>query len=80
MTLHKIKSLIDNFEAVKFGSKCFEIRRNDRDYKFGDEVLLEEYDGKHYTGRILHRKITFIQHGGEYGLHKDYVVFAIEAL
>lgn len=41
---HDLKIFPRYFEEVVNGSKRFEIRKNDRDFKVGDEVLLREYN------------------------------------
>lgn len=49
--IHQLKILPEYFEPVIKGEKTFEIRVNDRDFKKGDYLALNEYwDGK-YTGR-----------------------------
>ena len=40
---HALKTLPEYFAAVKDGSKPFEVRKNDRDFKKGDKVLLQEH-------------------------------------
>ena len=46
MTIHELKILPEYFKAQKAGKKNFEIRKNDRDYKVGDKLVLTEYDPK----------------------------------
>ena len=41
---HELKIWPQYFERVRDGSKTFEIRKNDRGFQFGDEVVLREYD------------------------------------
>lgn len=43
MRVHELKTWVAQFKAVVDGRKTFEVRRNDRDYKEGDIVLLREY-------------------------------------
>jgi hypothetical protein len=60
---HEIKIYPRYFEAVMSGDKTFELRRNDRDYKVGDVILLEEFEyevGGSYTGRNLSVTISYI--------------------
>ncbi len=64
---HVIKCWPYWFEAVSVGRKPFEIRFNDRDYKEGDRVTLQEFvppttigmQGS-YTGRELDRIISYV--------------------
>jgi len=71
---HNVK--IDNpyFEAVLSGSKTFEIRINDRNYKQGDFIVLHEYENKMITGRSLEKRIGFLT---DYEQHTGYVVFSL---
>ena len=41
--IHKLKCHPMPFKLMKAGIKNYEIRFNDRDYKTGDELLLEEF-------------------------------------
>ncbi|HIC0324960.1 TPA: DUF3850 domain-containing protein, partial [Streptococcus agalactiae] len=61
MTQHLLNCYPEYFEAIMDGTKTFECRYNDRDFKVGDELLLREYDPqKGYTYRCIVRKITYI--------------------
>lgn len=68
-TYHHLKTWPPFFQQIIDGEKTFELRRNDRGFKTGDYLVLEEYqpDGKIYTGRILVRKIGAIVEG-DWGL------------
>lgn len=77
MVVHKLKIKTQYFEDVKNGRKTFELRKNDRDFKVGDTLLLEEYNGG-YTGRFIKVIITYLLKGGNYGLDKDYVILGIK--
>lgn len=42
--IHELKILHEYFEAVTSGRKQFEIRKNDRGFKVGDQLILCEHD------------------------------------
>lgn len=75
---HELKILPEFFTAVLEGKKTFELRKNDRNYKVGDTLKLNEFDGEKYCGNCTYRTITFILKGGQYGLDKDYVILGIK--
>ncbi|HHX19609.1 MAG TPA: DUF3850 domain-containing protein [Clostridiaceae bacterium] len=78
MSIHAIKLQQPFFDAVLDGSKTFEVRLNDRDYREGDVVILIEvdHDGKQVTPtRIVKADIGFVLEG--YGLKKGYVAFSL---
>ena len=62
ITVHKLKTWPVYFDDIFKGRKNFDIRKNDRDFKVGDDLLLEEWnpDIQKYTGRHCHREITYI--------------------
>ena len=64
--IHAVKQLPEFFEAVIEGIKTFEVRQNDRDYRVGDLLALNEYDGKGYTGRCCLVKIDYILNDEKY--------------
>lgn len=74
---HELKILPQYFQAVWNGSKNFELRKNDRDYKVGDCLVLREYRDGTYTGSFLKVVITYIlKDCAEYGLNKDYCILS----
>lgn len=48
--IHELKVKPVYFEAVKEGIKTFELRRDDRNFKVGDILLLREWEHQ-YSGR-----------------------------
>jgi len=60
--LHELKCEGRHFNAIWQGKKLFEYRLNDRNYLLNDILLLKEYfaDNRHYTGRALSAKVSFI--------------------
>ena len=78
--IHDLKLLSEYYSAVVSGAKKFEIRYNDRDYKVGDILFLREFDGLQYTGRKTCVKVTYVLHGGVYGLAKEYVILSIRLI
>lgn len=81
-TIHELKTWNEYFSMVFSGSKSFEVRKNDRDFKLLDEVLLREFDPntEKYTGRILHRRISYIFKGGQFGIEEGYVVLGLQTI
>jgi len=70
-----LKILPKYFEAVVSGDKCFEIRKNDRNYQKGDILRLNEYQDGHYTGDVHVAEITYIT---DYAQQDGYVVLGIK--
>lgn len=60
--IHRLKIWPEFFVPLFQGTKSFEVRRNDRDFRPGDELQLEEWDprGGLYTGRRVSRRILYL--------------------
>lgn len=60
--VHALKIAPEYYEAVRSGKKHFEIRQNDRNFRIGDYLALNELDDTRteYTGRSLIAKITYM--------------------
>lgn len=78
--LHWLKSWPVHFAAVANGNKKAELRVNDRDFRIGDVIGLEEWDQGRadYTGRQFFGRITHI--GEKYAgiLDHEYVLLSFE--
>lgn len=74
---HELKTLQPFFDDVRKGHKRFEIRKNDRNFKVGDDLCLKEFDGKEFTGDIWYVHINYILHGGNFGLEDGYVILGL---
>jgi hypothetical protein len=64
--IHDLKILPQYFDAVKEGSKTFEVRRDDRPFNVGDVLRLHEFNGQELTGREFDVKISYILRDAEY--------------
>lgn len=77
---HELKIHPQYFKAVESGRKYWEIRKNDRDFKVGDEVLLREWDNTEYSGKEILAEITYMLDDKFAGLAEGYVVFSIKPI
>lgn len=74
---HNLKTWPGYFQATWVGDKTFEIRKNDREFKERDEIVLEEWEpgNMEYTGRVIE---GFIRYMTDYEQKQGYVVLQIE--
>lgn len=87
---HKLKTDRDYFFAIREGIKTFEIRKNDRNFKVNDILVLQEtvYSGKQmaagspldYTGRELRLLVTFVMSDYDGVIHPDWVILGFKKL
>jgi hypothetical protein len=84
---HELKTWPPFFESVLDGSKTFEIRRDDRAYAVGDTLCLKEWDpngstgyGGKYTLREVKCLVTYVMHGGRFGIEEHTVVMGIKLI
>lgn len=77
---HALKTWPEYYKQVESGMKTFELRKNDRPFKAGDYLLLQEWDNEtqRYTGKGLTRRITYILFGecAAFGLDKGYCIIS----
>jgi len=77
--VHNLKTFPEYYISVKNGVKKFEIRKNDREFKVGDFLNLEEYnpENEEYTGNVVRTVVDYILPGGDFGVEDDFVVMSI---
>jgi ParB family chromosome partitioning protein len=81
--VHDLKTAWEPFHSVVDGCKRFEYRRNDRDFKVGDYLMLREREGfGDAPGReTCLVKVTYILRGEDlesFGVPEGYCVMSIE--
>lgn len=80
-TVHKLKIIPEYYDAVRTGIKIFEVRKNDRNFKVGDILILKEWDAtrKDFTGRTARRIISYI-FDNQFYLKEGYVILSFDML
>lgn len=83
---HELKTDPIVYEAVASGHKTFEIRKNDRDFRHGDRLILRrtKYTGFGmsqgspliYSGDRLSVVVTYILKGPVYGLAEGWCIMS----
>ena len=90
MKFHDLKCWPGPFNATMLGEKRFEYRKNDRDFKVGDVLVLREFCPEvpglemmnvGYTGRVEVVKVTYILGAAPcdkvYGIPEGYVIMSV---
>lgn len=78
---HALKTYPVFYQDIENESKTFELRKDDRPFKVGDTILLQEYDGdkKQYTGKETKRIITYILRSVPiFGLKPGFVILGLK--
>ena len=83
--VHQLKTVQPYFDDVVSGNKTFEVRKNDRDFKVNDVLMLLEYDpdkadnprSKGLTGKCITARITYILDTPEY-CKEGYVILGFK--
>lgn len=78
--IHSVKVNPEYFDDLLMQEKRFEVRKNDRNYKEGDYIALNEWveENKKYTGRALLFKITYILEDKQY-CKENYAILGLKA-
>lgn len=81
---HELKIWPEHFDNIVIGKKTFEIRKNDRDYKSGDTLILKRFnpDRQEYTGATCNVYVSHILYGTDnnWGLNRDCCIMSIHLL
>ncbi len=79
-TTHELKIWPEYFDAIWFGQKTFEVRKNDRGFKVEDLLVLLEWlpSKAEYTGRRMTVRVHYILQGGQFGIEPGYVVMGVK--
>lgn len=96
MATHELKTWSEYFQQIKSGEKKFELRKNDRDYRVADTLILKEFIPKgynqamphilegEYTGEQVTVKVSYmfsgLPTGVPFGLSNGYCIMGIEPL
>lgn len=75
--IHDIKIANEFYDDVASGKKKFELRKNDRGYKVGDMLDMEEYKAGEPTGRHIMANIIYMLEDYT-GLEEGYCILGIE--
>ncbi len=63
--IHSLKIKSEYFKKVISGEKTFEVRKNDRDFRRGDILALNEYKNEKHTGRSCLVVVDYILSSSE---------------
>jgi hypothetical protein len=78
--IHHLKTWPEFYRAIERKEKTFDIRLNDRGFKVGDFLMLNEYDGatKYYTGHTQYMEVTYMLKGIQWGIVNGYAILGIK--
>jgi ASC-1-like (ASCH) protein len=78
---HRLKTWPEYFKAIKSGAKNFELRKDDRHFKIGDILILQEWEFDKYSGNTLKVEVTYLFHDdGTLGLMQGYCIMSIKLI
>ena len=79
--VHRLKTHSNEFAALKRGEKTAEFRKNDRDFREGDVLILEEWDpeSRGFTGVVLSGDVTHLVEGA-FGIPEGYCVMSVNII
>ncbi len=78
--IHELKSWPQFMDALITSTKTFEVRKNDRDFKVGDYLMLREFDpatGK-YGRRVVGARVIYAMYGPCLGIADGWVCMSID--
>jgi len=75
---HELKEWPEFFAHTLSGRKKFQLRKNDRDFRVGDELLIKEYDPKAEYGSPADNTAPVGHTGRATLLRVDYIMDAVQ--
>lgn len=77
--VHCLKTWPEIFKPMVSGIKTFDYREDDRGFKVGDALVLQEWDPKleDYTGEMITVWIDYLMFGGQFGIPEGYVIMSV---
>jgi glyoxylate utilization-related uncharacterized protein len=80
MVVHSLKCWPEYFQAILDGKKSFEVRKDDRGFRAGDILHLQEWspETQAYCGRETARLIVYTLTGEDFGIREGFIVMGLE--
>lgn len=75
--IHTLKIDSEYFEDIKMQRKNFEVRKNDRDFRLGDFIILNEFKDDLHTGSSIIVCINYILYDKQY-VKDGYCILGIQ--
>jgi hypothetical protein len=73
------KVLPEYYKGIMTHKKMYEIRKDEDDIHPGDILVLQEWDGKDFTGSMARREVTSVLRDcPEYGLMEGYCILSLQ--
>lgn len=76
--VHELKILSTYFRDILRGNKTFEVRKNDRNFQVGDNLILKEWENGEYTGNTLEKNVIYILDDSSGYVLEGYVIMGIK--
>lgn len=83
----RLKTWPEYWDAVRHGTKTFEVRKNDRNFAVGDLLELQRWnpetgkedpvEGDDTTCSILEARVSYVLPGGAFGVEPGFVVLGL---
>lgn len=79
---HELKCEIEFISSINNGEKLFECRKDDRNFRVGDKLILIGYESfnKVVTGIKITCLVTSVLQGERFGIQKGFVVMGIKII
>lgn len=79
---HELKIHPEPYQAVSKGLKTWEYRFNNRNFREGDKLKLNEFDPENmaYTGAFIEVRVMYLLEGGKFDIPEGYVIMSIKKI